>query len=380
MRPPGAGSVFRRGSVWWVKYYDRTGRPRRESSGSSIKADAGKLLRKRLGEVAGGRRFIGSDLERIEFGDLARLITDDYRLNGRKSSAELSSSLRALGRYFEGWKARDITFDALTSYAAERRTAGAASATIARELAQLHHAFVLAERAGKAECPRFPTITVNNARRGFFEEADWRALRVHLAPHYQDLGDFAFLTGWRLMEIMRLESRQVDFERGLIRLDPGTTKSGRGRTFPFRALAELAAVLERRERARKAQAAAGRVVPWVFFDDSGAPLFSGRRPKQNFRRAWQRARNAAGLPGRFFHDFRRTAVRNLDRAGVSRAVAMELVGLKTDEIYRRYDIVDERDLERGAETLARDRARTGTVWAQSGRKTSTIRGVRRHEA
>jgi hypothetical protein len=31
---------------------------------------------------------------------------------------------------------------------------------------------------------------------------------------------------------------------------------------------------------------------------------------------------------------------------------MELVGLKTDEIYRRYDIVDERDLERGVEGLA----------------------------
>jgi len=29
-----------------------------------------------------------------------------------------------------------------------------------------------------------------------------------------------------------------------------------------------------------------------------------------------------------------------------RTVAMELVGLKTNEIYRRYDIVDERDLER----------------------------------
>jgi hypothetical protein len=44
---------------------------------------------------------------------------------------------------------------------------------------------------------------------------------------------------------------------------------------------------------------------------------------------------------------------------VSRTIAMELVGLRTDEIYRRYDIVDERDLERGVEALAL--ARTGTA-------------------
>jgi hypothetical protein len=42
----------------------------------------------------------------------------------------------------------------------------------------------------------------------------------------------------------------------------------------------------------------------------------------------------------------------MERRGVPRSVAMELVGLRTDEIYRRYDIVDERDLERGVQMLA----------------------------
>jgi integrase len=321
------------------------------SSHSSDRAIAENLLKNRLGEVARGLRVIGTDAERLSFEDLARLITNDYELNGRKSIAELQSSLRALGRYFGGYKARDINFDTLTAYAAERRRS-AAAATVARELAQLHHAFVLAERSGRAECPRFPTLKVNNARRGFFEEREWEALRKHLPQQYQHLGDFAFLTGWRLMEMLRLEWRQIDPEHGIIRLDPGTTKSGRGRVFPYRKLPELTALLDDRATVRDRHRSNGRIVPWVFCDESGAPLFIGRRPKQNFRVAWQRGRDASGLPGRYFHDFRRTAVRNLDRAGVSRAVAMELVGLKTDEIYRRYDIVDERDLERGVETLA----------------------------
>jgi len=50
---------------------------------------------------------------------------------------------------------------------------------------------------------------------------------------------------------------------------------------------------------------------------------------------------AAGVPGRILHDFRRTAVRNLERAGVSRSAAMAMVGHKTESIYRRYAIVED---------------------------------------
>jgi integrase len=53
-------------------------------------------------------------------------------------------------------------------------------------------------------------------------------------------------------------------------------------------------------------------------------------------------------PGRIPHDFRRTAVRNLDRQGVPRTVAMKMVGHKTEAIYRRYRIVDEQDLRDAA--------------------------------
>jgi len=86
------------------------------------------------------------------------------------------------------------------------------------------------------------------------------------------------------------------------------------------------------------------IVPWVFHRNG--------RPIKDYRKAWKKACIDAGVPNRIPHDFRRTAVRNLERAGVSRSVAMKLTGHKTEAVYRRYAIVSESDLAEGVGKLA----------------------------
>jgi len=76
------------------------------------------------------------------------------------------------------------------------------------------------------------------------------------------------------------------------------------------------------------------------------------RPIRSYSRAWTAACKAAGLEGRLVHDLRRTAVRNLERAGVSRSVAMKLTGHKTEAVYRRYAITSAADLSEGVAKLA----------------------------
>jgi len=63
------------------------------------------------------------------------------------------------------------------------------------------------------------------------------------------------------------------------------------------------------------------------------------------------------------HDFRRTAVRALQRAGVPRSVAMKMTGHKTEDVYRRYAIVSDADLRDAAAKLAHtaDSERMGTI-------------------
>jgi integrase len=112
----------------------------------------------------------------------------------------------------------------------------------------------------------------------------------------------------------------------LVGVSPQPTR----RSFPFTAAIETLLKAQHDDYARLAEA--GRLVPYVFHRN-------GKRIS-DMRDSWVSACTAAGLPGRLMHDFRRSAVRNLERDGVSRSAAMAMVGHKTESIYRRYAIVD----------------------------------------
>jgi len=344
-RERGEGSVYLRGTTWWAQYCHR-GRVFRESAHSTDRRDAVRLLRRRLAEIATHRHAPAA--EKVTFEDLARMVEDDYRLNGRRSLRRALQSFQHLREHFGFDRALDITTDRLTGYARSRIEQGAAAATVANELAALKRGFTLAIRAGRLlHRPAFPTIQLDNARTGFFEEPEFRALAAQLPEELRSPVTFAHLTGWRVpSEVLPLRWSQVDLAAGVVRLEPGTTKNREGREFPVSALPELATLLEGQRRLTTAlERELGAVVPFVFHRRG--------KPIRDFREAWRGACKRAGLVGMIPHDFRRTAVRNLERAGVPRSVAMKLVGHKTESIYRRYAIVSQRDLAEGVAKLAR---------------------------
>lgn len=205
--------------------------------------------------------------------------------------------------------------------------AGIAPATAKLELTHLHKAFRLAERAGKAVCP-------------------------HLPDAFQGPITLACLTGWRVpSEILTLRWQQVGFSSGMVRLEPGTTKNDEGRVFPFGALPELANLLRAQwENALSLELATGQTAPTVFhWNDRGTikPI----HPKSLYHR-WKVACRLAGVPTRIPHDFRRTAVRNLERAGVATVGGDEVDGPQDGSRLSRYTIVCEADLTEGLKKLA----------------------------
>ena len=218
--------------------------------------------------------------------------------------------------------------------------------------------------------PYIPMLREQNVRSGFFEQDQLDAVVCHLSDALTPMVRFAYLTGWRIQsEVLTLEWRQVDFAAGTVRLEVGQAKNGAGREFPFSEFSELAAVLDHQRRMTKfVGQARGRIVPWVFHRNG--------KPIRDYRRAWKTACAAAGCPGRIPHDFRRSAVRNLIRAGVSDKVAMQLTGHKTCSVFDRYDIVSGADLREGVRKLATV-AKTVTQ-GQSGRRGRILKARSRH--
>jgi len=330
-------------ATWWVQYSYR-GRVKREASGSLHRADAVRLLKKRLAEIGKGR-LIGPDIEKTTFEDLAGMLLNDYRANGRRSLNRVDDAVTHLRGTFGGMLALDITSDKITAHKTDRQQGGAANATINRELSALKRMFRLGELAGKvAQRPHFEMLKESNVRKGFFEADQFRSVLVHLSEDLQPAIRTAYITGWRIHdEILTRRRHHVDLQAGWIRLEPGETKNGEGRMFFL--TPELHEILERqRVRTEALERATGQIIPWIFHRDG--------KPIKSFRRSWKTACKRAGIPGRIPHDFRRTAVRNLERAGVNRSTAMKMVGHRTESIYRRYAIVDETMLREGAEKLS----------------------------
>ncbi len=334
----GMGGVYKRGPVYWIRYHHR-GREYRESARSTERADAVKLLRHRIADLNQGRPT-RPDEELVTFEEMAAAYLDDLALKGVPRAHLQWSKVRIakVSAFFAGTRAVEITTGKMREFAKARLAAGATPAIVNRDLWALSRMFTLALQAGRlSRRPYIPRLPEGQPRQGFMEHADYLAIRNHLPPDYQDVLDFGYLSGWRRGEILTLEWRDVDRAAGVIRLRPEVSKTREGRVLVLSG--PLRDVIERRWR--------GRAL--------GSPLVfhrGGYSLEHHFEPPWRRACKAAGLPGRLFHDLRRTAVRNMVRAGIPERVAMQVSGHKTRSIFDRYNIVSETDLRQAADRLA----------------------------
>jgi len=329
----GMGRVFQRGSIQWISYNHR-GKEHRESSGSTNEAQARKLLKKRLTEINSGK-FIPNE-DRLTFEEMVRDLENDYEVNARRSLSTVQYYIPHLRGFFGFDRGIDVSPDKVKAYQVHRLGEGASRATVNREVAILGRMLSLAVEAGKlSRKPRFKMLDGERVRQGFLEHGDFLILLGNLPDYLKPVVEFLYLSGWRKGEALKLEWKDIDLQGRVVRLRIENSKNKEGRVLPL--TGRILEVVQERLKERRIDC------PHVFHRD-------GRRIG-DIRKAWKTACKKSGLEGTLVHDLRRCAARNLSRAGVSESVAMEITGHKTRSMYRRYRIVDERDLREATEQL-----------------------------
>ncbi len=370
----GQGSLARfADSRNWVFCHYVRGKEVQESTKTPDLKKAKRVAKGRLDEVAADRQglkpYLAPKARQVRVDALLDDLMASYRVRKVKSWASVQSHLKAIRAHFGDWCAIDVTAEAVDRYIEARQAAGMADATINREVQLLGQAFRLALARGKVSAvPPMRQLPERNVRSGFFERPEFEAVAAALAAELADVARFGHITGWRKQEILTLRWADVDRDAGVIRLRPEHSKNGEGRVVPFAAVPQLGLLMERRWQARLLERDGTIVVADLVFHRQGEPLV-------DFRKAWAAACCAAGLvepvldeagqpvrgadgqvrvrPAKLFHDLRRTAVRNMVRAGVDPAVAMRISGHRTRAIFDRYNIVSERDLDAALRQTAR---------------------------
>lgn len=363
-RRRGEGWIYsRKGTAILYCGYHLRGKEYRESTGTADPKQAEKYLKRRLKEVGadqiGAAAFVGPQQERMKVGTLLDALEEDYKLRG-KDSPQFKSHMKHVRDYFEPWRAVELTAEAVDKYITAKLDAGYKPATVNRHTQLLSQTLSLAiERRHLSSAPHIRHLSEKgNVRQGFFADSDFHAVVEKLPAYLQDFARFGYLTGWRKSEVASL--RWEDMDDDAIRLRGVDSKNEAPRLVLGGELAEL---IERRRKDRQAKTKSGVFLSAYVFHLNGNPV-------GDFRKAWGTASVAAGLgqfvckecgqiverrwckecrrdatyAGKLVHDFRRSAGRNMIRAGVPEKIAMAVTGHKTRSMFDRYNIVNEEDL------------------------------------
>jgi len=335
-RPRGTGRLYhQKGSAnWWVQFY-QDGKCHRESTGTSNRRQAEAYLRDKIGEASQGTFVPRASQVTVTDICVAKLTSDEVHASDSYDTTEGRWRLH-LQPFFGHMKAAAVTTDLLDKYAAKRTGEGDLNGTVNREMGWLRSAYNYALKSKKiprAVIPHFPMLPEAKPRKGFLRDDQFDALAkaclaegLYLRTFLEVAGRFA----WRKESVLTLTVGQVDFFENTIRLDDSKNDEP--------VTAKMPHVM--RELVTAACLGKSPQDTLLTYPD-GSPVL-------DIRRQWERATKAANLPSLLVHDLCRTGIRNMRRRRIDETVALKIAGRKTESILRRYDIVDEADLDDAA--------------------------------
>jgi integrase len=316
-------SIYQRGKSW---YYDFQSRGERYAGciGQVSKTVAKEVLARKRAEAAEGRYSAPARKPSLLLKDFVEEYFEYYSANRRPRSVQRhETSWHAVQPVLGTRRLAEISPFDLERYRHQRKQAGVTHVTINRELTFLRHLYTMAITWGKAvENPvkqvRFAREDNGRVRMLSLEEE--ARLLARCAAHLKPLVITALHTGFRASELLSLTWRDIDSRHRVITVRSAYAKNGESRSIPMNDV--LTATL----KAGKMEASTEGP---VFRTPHGGPY-------HNFRTAFERAVQHAGLEDFTFHDLRHTFASRLVMAGVDLPTVKDLLGHKGIAMTLRY--------------------------------------------
>lgn len=336
--------LFKRGKVWWMDFMFHGVRVRR-SAETTDKKLAAAILAKVTTQVVEGKFFDKTEEQDHTFREMMeRYLAERSIMKAPKSSVRDGSALKHLLPVFGERLLAAVTPKSLVAYRTQRRTEGAAIATLNKELQLVRHAFNLAMREWEW-CQSNPMHKVtleppHNKRDRWLTEVEEVKLFGASPLWLRELMSFALNTGMRQAEILALQWHDVDFCRGALVVMK--SKNHERRTIP---LNNVVYDLLSRKRAEGGQ--------------TGVVFVTGRGNVLKARyliRTFTEVRDRAGLTDFRFHDLRHTFASRLVQKGIDLYKVQLLLGHKTGTMTQRYAHHCPESLRDGVKVLERPRA------------------------
>ncbi len=321
----GQGSVYQRNGWWWCNYV-AGGVRKREPCKTKNREEALAFLHRRQGKLASGE-FLTPDRTRVR--DLLQLLLEDYDVRGVAQAYIANLKVKSiLNPALGDVKAAKLTSLQVKQYI-QQRLKKVKPSTVNRELGILHRAFQLGYQQDPplvGRVPYFPKLTEGEPRKGFLKPEQYRNVLAALPQELRLLFVIAYHVGLRKGALLRIKWEQVDLASSCIWMQ-GKLANRKPEPVAVPIYGDMRLYVEMQPRTSEFLFARGSV------------------PIKDFRMSWNVACQAASVPGLLFHDLRRTAVRNLRRAGVTESVIMKITGHRTRGVFERYNITDQTDTQ-----------------------------------
>lgn len=356
----GDGSIRKRGKKYYISYYVNGKQKHEVSKDAKTEAEARRFLKKRRNEIIKGE-YVDTATKKLTVNDILDDLYDDLKL--RKGKKRLNkygkemepfpsmvSHLKIVREEIGSIQAVKLESRHLKKLSLKLKDEGYTNSTVNRKIQPVIQAFNLAVHEGRIHrAIYFKKLDESgNVRKGFFEQSQYDSIQKHLEEPCSDMIELAYFTGWRKSEIVNLKWENIDKEDNLIRLYPDETKNSKPRSVPL--VGPIKTIIDRRAKKRvvnityNTRLKGVRLKEPVTQTSISEYVFHVKGKKVGkLDDIFKEARIKAGLPGKLIHDFRRTASRNLVRAGVPEATAMQITGHKTNSQFKRYNIIDETD-------------------------------------